>query len=518
MTYAATALEQSKAKVFISYSRKDSTAFADELVLGPEDRGFAPFIDRHDIEPGEPWEARLGGLIEQSDTVVFVISPESVKSERCVWEVEKALALSKRLLPVIYKSVPDGQIPAKLSSLQFVRFDTAPGMMRPLRELAQALRVDLEWIREHTRLGELAVRWQSRNRPESLLLRGDDLDVATAWAAKRRQEAPEITDLQRVFLRASEQAEIARRSRTRRTQKFIGALAAVIVLLILGIGAGLAWSSRVYLHALAVTLKETIWPQVLTAEAERALKPGQDFKECAPCPVMIVVASGEFVMGSPKNENGHQSTEEPQHKILIKQPFAVSRFETTFDEWDVCAALRGCTNLPSDRGWGRGRRPVINVSWDDVQQYVAWLSKRTGKPYRLLSEAEWEYAARAGTTTAYPWGDKIGKNNANCADCGSPWDLKQTAPVGTFLANAFGLHDMHGNVFEWTDDCFHDNYRGAPEDATAWTADGNCKGRVARGGSWEYVSGRLRSANRDWYSTGSPNSGLGFRVGRTLAP
>jgi hypothetical protein len=188
-----------KLKVFISYSRKDSAAFADDLVLGLEDRGFEPFLDRHDIKPGEPWEARLGGLIEQSDTVVFVISPESVKSERCVWEVDKALALSKRLLPVIYKSVPDGEIPPKLSSLQFVRLDTAPGMMRPLRELAEALRVDLEWIREHTRLGELAARWQSHNRSQSLLLRGDEVDAAKAWVAKRKPDAPQITELQRAF-------------------------------------------------------------------------------------------------------------------------------------------------------------------------------------------------------------------------------------------------------------------------------------------------------------------------------
>ena len=145
-----------KLKVFISYSRKDSAAFVDDLVVGLEDRGFAPILDRHDIEPGEPWEARLGGLIEQSDTVVFVVSPEAVKSERCDWEIDKTLALSKRLLPVIHKSVPDVEIPPKLSELQFVHFDTAPGVMRPLRELADALRVDLHWIREHTRLGEFA--------------------------------------------------------------------------------------------------------------------------------------------------------------------------------------------------------------------------------------------------------------------------------------------------------------------------------------------------------------------------
>jgi hypothetical protein len=227
-----------KLKVFISYSRKDSAAFADELVLGLEDRGFAPFLDRHDIKPGEPWEARLGALIEQSDTVIFVISPESARSERCVWEINKALGFSKRLLPVIYKSVPDGEIPAKLSDLQFVRFDTAPGMMRPLRELAEALRVDLEWVREHTRLGELAARWQSHNRSESLLLRGDDLVAAKAWTVKRKPDAPEITELQRSFLRASEQADVVRaadskaaRGRSGRTQFLKRALALVFVFL-----------------------------------------------------------------------------------------------------------------------------------------------------------------------------------------------------------------------------------------------------------------------------------------------
>src|SRR6478672_7529520 len=155
-----------KLKVFISYSRKSSDAFVDDLVVGLEDRGFAPMLDRHDIEPGEPWEARLGGLIEQSDTVVVVVSPEAVKSERCDWEINKTLALSKRLLPVIHKSVPDVEIPPKLSELQFIHFDTAPGVMRPVRELADALRVDFHWIREHTRLGELARRWDKRGRPE----------------------------------------------------------------------------------------------------------------------------------------------------------------------------------------------------------------------------------------------------------------------------------------------------------------------------------------------------------------
>jgi WD40 repeat protein len=203
-----------KLKVFISYSRRDAAEFADELVAGLEYGGFAPFLDRHDIAAGEDWEARLGGLIAQSDTVVFVVSPESVKSERCVWEVERTLGLAKRLLPVIHKPVPDADIPQQLSRLQFVRFD-GRGLARPLAELAEALRLDLDWIREHTRLGELAARWQAREKPESLLLRGDDLDAAKAWAAQRKAGAPEVTEAQRAFLHASEEAESARLSKER---------------------------------------------------------------------------------------------------------------------------------------------------------------------------------------------------------------------------------------------------------------------------------------------------------------
>src|SRR5262249_54671741 len=199
-----------KLKVFISYSRKDSAEFADELVAGLEYGGFAPFLDRHDIAAGEDWEARLGGLIAQSDTVVFVVSPEAVNSDRCVWEVDRTIELSKRLLPVIFKPVPEHDIPKKLSRLQFVRFDTGRGITRPLAELAEALRHDLDWIREHTRLGELARRWEGRVRPESLLLRGDDLGAAKAWMATRKVGAPEITDAQRALISASEKAEAKR--------------------------------------------------------------------------------------------------------------------------------------------------------------------------------------------------------------------------------------------------------------------------------------------------------------------
>ena len=176
----------------------------------------------------------------------------------------------------------------------------------------------------------------------------------------------------------------------------------------------------------------------------------------------------------------------------------------------------GCNGYrPDDRGWGRGRRPVINVSWEDAQAYVRWLSRETGQGYRLLSEAEWEYVARAGSRTAYHWGGDIGRNRANCRRCGSRWDDKRTAPAGSFAANEFGLHDVHGNVWEWVEDCWNASYRGAPEDGSAWES-GDCRLRVMRGGSWDYRPSYLRSALRIRSSAANRNFQLGFRVARTL--
>ena len=258
----------------------------------------------------------------------------------------------------------------------------------------------------------------------------------------------------------------------------------------------------------------------LGPDHERALKPHESFREClVDCPAMVVVSAGEFTMGSPSNEKGRYDNEGPQHKVTIARPFAVSKYAVTFDAWDACVKVGGCPKegRASDAGWGRGRRPVIYVSWDDAKAYVAWLSKMSGKPYRLLTEAEWEYAARAGTTTAYYWGDEIGKNNANCNGCGSQWDGRHTAPVGSFAPNAFGLYDMAGNVWQWVEDCYHESYNGAPADGSAWQA-GDCKSSVVRGGSWDEDPQLLRSAGRNRGSSSLRDDDLGFRVGRTLTP
>jgi hypothetical protein len=199
-------------RIFISHSRTDA-AFADKLVAGLKPAGFEPFVDRHDIAAGEDWEARLGRVIAESDTVVFVVSPEAVKSERCMWELTRTVELSKRLVPVVFKQVPERDIPEQLWRLNFLFFDTEAEFLKPLSRLVEGLRVDLDWICEHTRLGELATGWDRRGRPESLLLRGEDLEATRPWIAARKDGAPEISDTQRAFISASEEAEITRRSK-----------------------------------------------------------------------------------------------------------------------------------------------------------------------------------------------------------------------------------------------------------------------------------------------------------------
>ena len=253
-------------------------------------------------------------------------------------------------------------------------------------------------------------------------------------------------------------------------------------------------------------------------------QPGDVFRDCDACPEMVVVPAGSYLMGSPASEAGREDNEGPVHRVTMAQPFAVGKYEVTFAEWEACVAGGGCGGYrPSDAGWGRGTRPVINVSWKDAQAYVRWLSEKTGQGYRLLSEAEWEYVARAGTTTAYHTGATISTEQANyngnyTYGSGRKGKYrKQTVPVGSFPANGFGLHDVLGNVWEWTQDCWNVGYGGAPADGRAWES-GECGDRVLRGGSWGYTPRYLRSADRDRVTTGFRNNSGGFRLARTLTP
>jgi formylglycine-generating enzyme required for sulfatase activity len=332
------------------------------------------------------------------------------------------------------------------------------------------------------------------------------------------------------FIAQSRKSEVAAR---RRTRMLNAALYTMLVGIILGL---VGWINQATIadgwRFLTVTWpyeRANVRPYVLTAAQETALKPGSSFWECASdqardyCPELIVVPTGSFMMGAPPTEKNRYENEGPQHTVTIAEPFAVARVEVTFDEWDTCVAYGDCTPGVTDSGWGRGQQPVINVTWDDAQRYAAWLSKITGKPYRLLSEAQYEYAARAGTQTRYPWGDDIGNGNANCNGCGGLWENLQPAPVdtisrGLFHANGFGLYHMVGNVLEWVEDCYHADYSGAPEDGSPRTDAADCGRRVIRGGSYNDNPVILRSASRDGIAPGDRGSNLGFRVGRTLAP
>jgi formylglycine-generating enzyme required for sulfatase activity len=347
-------------------------------------------------------------------------------------------------------------------------------------------------------------------RQRQALLMGLPLDTARKWLMARRGD---IESADRAFIETSVRADRAAMRNRAWLQRAVG----VLLLCVIG---GLV--ARMYEGELRA---QWYWATAFLARgysdaALRSLRPGDRFADCVGtpsddqrhrirryCPDMIVVPPGKFIMGE----------KEQQHEVTIARPLAVSRFAVTFDQWDACVAGGGCDNYqPGDTGWGRGTRPVINVSWQDAPNYVDWLNRMAGiKSYRLLSEAEFEYAARAGSTTAYPWGDDIGESNANCNGCKSQWDKRQTAPVGSFAANAFGLFDMQGNL----EDCWHKDYEGAPKDRAAWeTACAYDRRRVVRGGSWDGNPGGLRSAVRIWFNSVHRSNNLGFRVGRKLTP
>ncbi len=255
-------------------------------------------------------------------------------------------------------------------------------------------------------------------------------------------------------------------------------------------------------------------------QADTLMRDGKEFKDCRLCPEMVFVPSGSFTMGS---EDAGE-TERPEHRVTIPSPLAVGKYEVTFAEWDACVRDGGCEgHRPSDYDWGRGRRPVVEVTWGQARAYTEWLSRKTGRAYRLLSEAEWEYVARAGATTEYWWGEQIGKGRANCDGCGSRWDDEKTAPVGSFEANAFGLYDVHGNVWEWVEDCWKDNYDGVPSDGSAWQSPSSqiCSAHVIRGGSWNEWPAALRAGLRSYDNlTGftfiQRHDEIGFRVARSL--
>ena len=550
-------------RVFISYSR-DDLEFADQLQVALKVAGFDAGIDLESISAAEAWERRLSNLIRGADTIVFVLSPSSAISKVCAWEVEEATKFGKRIIPVCCRSLAGAAPPSTLAELNYIFFypeTTSPGsgFGRGLMLLKEALSVDLDWLREHTRLLQRATEWEAAGRSVNRLLSGSDVTAAKAWAARRPKDAPELTALHVDFIRFSEDGETSRSNAERQRLNQIAAAqaereralereraalqqaqaalhriqlaqAGIGVLLVCIIVGLVGWINQQflkeqwnwYLVARPYQVKN-ITPHVLTAEAERALVPGQTFRECAKdCPDMMVLPAGQFLMGSAERKGSED--ERPEHKVSLEKPFAVAKYEVTIGEWNVCVSLGSCPSLPESRTMDL-RKPITNVTWVEAKQYVVWLSRMTGKSYRLLSEAEWEYSVRAGTTATYSFGDDVSQicRFANIADMTLKPSVPPTwqtadcsdgyaglAPVGSFLPNAFGLHDMHGNVWEWVEDCY-----GSYDEPVNASPDDSCP-RVLRGGGFDSVPDLVRSSNRNWAGPGTREDSYGFRVARTL--
>jgi formylglycine-generating enzyme required for sulfatase activity len=383
-----------------------------------------------------------------------------------------------------------------------------------LREWIAAEREFLAW---RSGLESARRAWQAAPAAskDGALLMGLAATNANNWL---RHRSADIAPADRHFI------QLSVKTVRRRQHRFAAVVGALTLAVIVGL---VSWLEQDELAAtwrwFRVTrpyMQTQVRPYVLTVATEQSLKPTDSFRECAvaaDCPQMVMVASGSYMMGSPTTEEGHDWTESPQHTVTIAKPFAVSEYEITFAEWDACTKYGDCPFI-SDSGFGRGQQPVIGVTWEDAQHYAEWLSKMTGKKYRLLDESEYEYAARAGTVTAYPWGDDVGKARTDCYGCGTKWDNKTPAPVGSFAANGFGLYDMVGNVWEWTLDCWHDNYDNAPADGSDWAASGDCSKHVVRGGSYVSFPAAVRCADRWGYPTSGRFDSVGFRLARTLEP
>jgi formylglycine-generating enzyme required for sulfatase activity len=481
-----------KYRGFISYSHRDTT-WAKWLQRGLEGfkidkdlagretaRGAIPeslrpiFRDREDFVAGDTLSEQTLEALDASQALIVICSPASAKSHYVNEEIRlfESRHPDRQIIPLIIDGTPDDPEDECFPS---------------------ALKFKVSASGEITTESDQPLGADVRDEGD-----GKDLALAKVIAGLLGLSSDDV-------FRRAERERRATLRRKRGIQISIGVLAFLLV------AAGVGWSKQDYLkdryHWLAF-----MGPRVLTSDEERVLRPKDEFTECARgCPAMVVIPSGAFVMGSAREKE----FEDPPHQVAIDKPFAVSKFEITFDDWNACVNYGDCSRRLSDGRRGHGQQPVATVEWTDAKRYAAWLSRMTGKTYRLLSEAEWEYAARAGTQSAYPWGDEVGNGNANCTDCGSQFDF--AAPTGSFAPNAFGLYDMNGNVSEWVEDVWHSNYKGAPSDGSARVAGFTLDDRVVRGGSFVETANEIHSASRRPSDPDNHSPFYGFRIARTLS-
>jgi formylglycine-generating enzyme required for sulfatase activity len=485
---------------FFSYSREDDEASDGTLSalrvaiqrelsgqLGRSRTTFRLWQDQEAIAPGRLWESEIKAAVEQAVFFIPIVTPRAVNSHHCKFEFEAFLARENGLgradlvFPLLYIRVP------ALESEAEWRKD-------PLLSII-GLRQYVDWRRfRHADVRTTAVREAIEHFCEKIVEA-----LREPWVSPEERRKQQEIDARQRAEEEKRQAEAARQveEETRRAE-----------------AARLAKERQQQAEATRRVEEEE--RRVSAARKADADRPDfAVFRDAPFAPELVVIPAGQFMMGSPEDEEGRFGDEGPQHRVAIGQRFAIGRYPVTFDEYDRFCEAKG-QKSPEDKEWGRGRRPVINISWDNAQAYIAWLSHETGQAYRLPSEAEWEYACRAGTMTPYSFGAAMTPDKANYTDSG----LGRTSEVGAYPANPWGLHDMHGTVWEWVEDNWHDNYQGAPTDGSAWRESETGSGPrrcVLRGGSWGYYSRLCRSACRVRYDAGNRVSHVGFRVARTLS-
>jgi formylglycine-generating enzyme required for sulfatase activity len=448
--------------------RVDADLVGRETSIGPIPTKLSPiFRDRDDFAGGHTLTEATIAALDASTALIVLCSAVSAGRSAVNEEVRlfKSRHPDRTIIPVIIEGKSPENFPPAL------RFDVAPdGTIsdKPVTVLAADMREEGD---------------------------GKRLALAKVIAGLTGVATDDI-------FRRAERAERAAKWQRRRTLALVAVLLAFMV---------------------AVGLTHGRWYPVLDATAYRIInlgndmtRPGEVFQDCTGCPEMVVIPAGSFMMGSADAKKDQW----PQHKVTIAKPFAVSKFEITYDQWDMCVAAGGCDNKLSYADWGRGTKPVVRVTWDDARQFVLWMSSRTRQSYRLLSEAEWEYAARGIRDASLPhpnfwWGNEMVEGYANCNGCGSKWD--HTAPVGSFKPNPFGLYDMLGNVHEWVQDCYKSSYHDVPTDGSPAVELDDCP-RILRGGSFVDYYRDIPLARRIFTFQTHSDVNIGFRVARTLLP
>jgi formylglycine-generating enzyme required for sulfatase activity len=485
------------AKIFISYRRDDDPSAAARVHDGlAQTFGHTNlFIDVDNLLAGQRFDDELAKALAACDVLIAIIGPrwmellkaKSVSGERDYVREEIAGALQRKIIVVPVLVGRESQFPS---------LPRAKDLPKDIRELVRRQKYDVAYERFSRDIAGLSDAIMRVRRPRFALSRvawrwigataigvlaigyvaAHSVGVPVPWPWWDEKDAL-VKGLQDIWRETDSQADQGRMD----------------------------------------SFQRTLWPwwdptsQVKSGSAERFRDLLANGQPCAFCPEMVVVPAGSFTMGSPQSEPDRDSGE-TQAKVTIAQPFAVAKFAVTFEEWDACLAAGGCNGYrPHDEGWGRGKQPVINVNLEDAKAYAAWLSRQTGKTYRLLSAAEREYVTRAGTRTTFWWGNEITPKQANYVDRHST----RTATVDSFEPNFWGLYNVHGNVWEWTEDCWNDSNEGNPGDGSA-RSDSNCSSREVRGGAWDSPPASLRSANRAKMQVDQQRNSLSFRVRRTV--